>query len=907
MAGWFDILSWMREADSGIPETTVREELEVFREQVAIRFELRDSNAQLSRAFEEFLHLPRPFVFVREDVAIDGGEVQAAWTDGHNRYFWERLQRFLTEKRGWTTASLIQLNEGSERVLQRLQPPGVEGDRRGGVIGYVQSGKTANMAAVIAKAADCGYRLVIVLAGTLENLRQQTQIRFDSELIGSVGGFMHGIATVKKDSVLRKDWQPLTSADVAAGVVGDVLPGVGALEPTPPAGPIIAVIKKNPARIKALLSRIGGKGDWKGLDGWQDLPCLVIDDESDTASINTLSRKALAQVTATNKAIRGLLNSFRCCTYVGYTATPYANLFIDAFAATEKLGADLFPRDFLVLLKRPSGYVGARHFFGIRQLSTDDVEEDRLPMFCDFVDPIVDAEPVRLCGVATIAEAQSLRDAVLAFILSCACRALRGQGSEDMSMLINPGPMTTKHDAIRTLIRKYVKPPADAEVLPTTFVEQLQLAWGNHFTSAGKTSIDGMRRALADRNCADHPAYHYDTASCVTPTFAEVLSQVPAVLSKLEVVALNGTTSSTLAYGKRNDPKRYIVVGGNKLSRGLTLEGLSVSYFLRAPAVPCYDTLMQMGRWFGYRKGYLDLCRIWAPSDTIDNYAQIAAADEALRQMIERDCQKLKPVDVPPYIFRFDGMSIVAANKLGVAVRLTASGVRLEETHVDFAPSAVNSRNASWGALVNGCGPYSATGNAFVSQRLLSSGEVLGAAKAAGVKSLNLTALEQLVAKGDTKTTWRVAVAGITGAHAVGRELFAIPGSELSVLPVSRRFVAFGPQKAPTGYGFKVVGNPRDFERLEISVDFNADGYLFVYAVARATPSGGADGPRVVLEHIVAADKIVNDELTRVGYADAYRVGPLLVPVLKMPRSNTIGLGDYFGQVGLPTQLEDDA
>lgn len=270
------------------------------------------------------------------------------------------------------------LHDLTDMVLERIEDPNRpdKWDRRGMVVGSVQSGKTANYTGLINKAVDAGYKLVIVLAGIHSNLRSQTQLRIDEGVLGF---------DTQKSRKLNQDnrWvgvgqlpgerlhiHSLTSSAEDGDFNKKIAETIGVMIGS---DPVVLVIKKNSRLLSNLLKwvlHVAGVDDAKtGKRVVRNVPLLLIDDEADNASINTKSRRDENEdedsVSAINGKIREILASFEKSAYVGYTATPFANVFINPEAQTEKHGEDIFPRSFIINVKAPTNYVGPAKVFGL--------------------------------------------------------------------------------------------------------------------------------------------------------------------------------------------------------------------------------------------------------------------------------------------------------------------------------------------------------------------------------------------------------------------------------------------------------------------------------------------------------------------------------------------------------------
>jgi hypothetical protein len=538
--------------------------------------------------------------------------------------FWERYRRYLEDFQTLPPAVIGRVDASTDRVLALLEDPSRPGswDRRGMVVGQVQSGKTGHYTALACKAVDAGYRLVVVLAGLHNSLRSQTQLRLDEGLLGFDTQFAYrstddGHRGFGAGRVLGVD-HPVMGSLTTSKADGDFNRSV-ATRLAMPLGqiPVLLVVKKNASILRNLLEWVTKMPGISGADSSRTglihgLPLLVIDDEADNASINTkrLTSTDDEDPTTINRLIRGLLASFEKSAFVAYTATPYANIFITP-DDSERHGLDLFPRHFIESLKPPSNYLGPTRVFGLTDQEDPRAVVDPLPItrtIDDFADWIPDRHKKH--WVVSDRVPESLERAVRSFLVTCAVRSARGRPSEHNSMLIH----VTRFQAVQAQVADRVEHLLETlqyrikygDGAATSLLDQLEALWQSDFvpTSKAMGSLD--------------------------LDWSDVRDQLPAAAAKAVVRTINGTSQDALEYyEKRNTGLSVIAVGGDKLSRGLTLEGLSVSYYLRASRM--YDTLMQMGRWFGYRPGYEDLCRLYTSRDLREWYTEITQAAEELR------------------------------------------------------------------------------------------------------------------------------------------------------------------------------------------------------------------------------------------------------------------------------------
>ncbi|BCL62784.1 endonuclease [Desulfomarina profundi] len=562
----------------------------------------------------------------RFDIRMGAGTLLSAegyipWLDDArekiNWYYWDRYKRLLPDKK-FNREVINVLDIDTNKIIDHLENPHKKGSwkRKGLCVGHVQSGKTANYLGVICKAADAGYKVIIVLAGLLNALRNQTQERIDEGFVGldssqqleatSLEDKLTGVGKFYHPSTWRTP-VPLTTStqDFDRKIATQLRAQISQFNE-----PVIFVLKKNVSILKNLI-------DWLRNNNVElnRFPMLLIDDEADHASVNTSSEED--DPTATNRRIRELLSLFEQSSYLGYTATPFANIFIDPDTDDEMLKDDLFPSDFIISLDTPSNYVGAKRIF------EDDGDLDIVREIDDYKDILplrhkIDEIPATL--------PTSLYDAVRAFILIRAMRILRGQGNSHNSMLVNVSRFTNIQSNIKWQLHEYL--------------EEMRQAIINHFALS-------EREAMSNSNMLSLRKTWEKEFSRTEFSWGQVQETLKAAVSPVKVIEVNGSRrAEPLDYNSHDYPngRSVIAVGGLSLSRGLTLEGLTVSYFLRNSIM--YDTLMQMGRWFGYRSGFEDLCRIYMTEEAVSWYAHISRVTEELREEFKRMEQaKMTPRD----------------------------------------------------------------------------------------------------------------------------------------------------------------------------------------------------------------------------------------------------------------------
>ncbi|MFE9306216.1 Z1 domain-containing protein [Streptomyces sp. NPDC006706] len=534
---------------------------------------------------------------------------------------WPAIENLL-RKDGWPEAPAIRnLDDSSTRVVSLLNHPKEKSfSTRGLVVGYVQSGKTTNFTSVMAKAADRGYKLFIVLAGIHNGLRRQTQARLVQQLVEPNPSMWSQLTG------LDKDFTPTENPAAYFGKNNKTH--------------VLCVVKKNATVLRKLALWLQ-----KAADYLQDCPALIIDDEADQATVATKS---------INPLILSIMGNLPRCAYVGYTASPFANLLIDPSAA------DLYPRDFVVNLPKPQGHFGTEVLFGRYALDGEDPEQvdDGYDMIrsvpeadVPYVRPETRADVEGFEPVVT----PTLRRAVEYFWLVTAARRVRGVGNPHSTMLIHTSVNTAVHNSFKKplqgLLEQSAKSLADA-----AFVSRMRDLW--------------------ESETARVPAEEFGERPV---PFDDLVPELPGVLRSCRVIMDNSSSEDRLDY--ENGPVVAIAVGGNTLSRGLTLEGLSVSYFVRA--VSAYDTLLQMGRWFGFRNGYADLPRIWMTDELAEWFRHLATVETEMRRDIDIYMTEAEtPLTFAVRLRTHPALRVTAAAKMRAAVTAASSyGGKRVQTH----------------------------------------------------------------------------------------------------------------------------------------------------------------------------------------------------------------------------------
>ncbi|WP_030885325.1 Z1 domain-containing protein [Streptomyces sp. NRRL F-5053] len=533
---------------------------------------------------------------------------------------WPALKR-LQEEAGWPEKAVQDLDDASTRIVSLLRHPKErEFSTRGLVVGHVQSGKTTSFTSVMAKAADRGYKLFIVLSGIHNGLRRQTQARLVRQLV-------HPNPT---------RWSQLTGLDGDFVPVANAKSFFGGSNRTH----VLCVMKKNAPVLRKFAAWLESAADYL-----KDAPALIIDDEADQATVNSPT---------INPLIRRILDTLPKSAYVGYTATPFANVLIDPSAD------DLYPKDFVVSLPKPEGHFGTEVLFGRYALDGEDPADldDGYDMIRTVpVEDVADVRPSSRADVEgfTPVITPTLERALRYFWLSTAARRVRGTGNPHSTMLVHTSVNTQVHNSFRRPL------------------EQVRDMLRDRL---GEPVVRDELRALWDEETARVPAEEFGSKKV---PFDELLPELTDVLDDCRIIMDNSTSEDRLDY--ENGDVVAVAVGGNTLSRGLTLEGLSVSYFVRAASA--YDTLLQMGRWFGFRHGYEDLPRIWMTDELRNWFRHVATVEAEIRRDIDVYLREDEtPLTFAVRIRTHPSLRVTAAAKMGSAVtaHVSYTGSRVQ-TH----------------------------------------------------------------------------------------------------------------------------------------------------------------------------------------------------------------------------------
>lgn len=602
--------------------------------------------------------------------------------------YWERYKKYLLNDKGFSVKVVNTMDDILDKLTDLLGDPSrdVAYSRRGLIIGDVQSGKTANYLGLICKAVDVGYKVVVLMTGTIEKLRKQTQMRVDEGFVGADSDAMmkmleNGqiIGVGNYDSSIRPMVLTSTADDFKqqnANNLGFDLRNIN--------GPVIFVVKKNSSILKRLnkwLTTFNQNGQQKIRQS-----ILVIDDEADNASVNT--NKDEDSPTAINGQIRDLVSKFEKSSYVGFTATPFANIFIDPDSYDAMLEEDLFPKDYIYSLNAPSNYTGARNIFaedGDASYMLVEIDDNfRNPQSIEFILPLKHKSLIQVRELP-----EDLKTAIESFVLANVMEDLAGLSNKHRSMLINVSRFTAVQEEVSGLVNEYLKDIQGACKLYCKLPSNKALQ---------DTYMKRLKKTFETIYLNVHFAWE------------EVQTQLYNSCGSIIVQTINQRNGQNLNYDDYPNGLRLIAVGGMSLSRGLTLEGLVISYFYRNSRM--YDTLMQMGRWFGYRGKYARFCRIWMSDDSIEWYRYISQATDELREEVKRfEDSGLTPKDFGLRV-RSDltALIVTARNKMRsteeMECAISFSGVYIDTPEI-YADLDKNRRNLeSVNSLIKTCMEY---------------------------------------------------------------------------------------------------------------------------------------------------------------------------------------------------------
>ena len=556
---------------------------------------------------------------------VVGGEIHDAfdpeWTSKLDRSSWEywpSLYRYLGEFRvpARSSAVLASLDQSSELVLSQLGSPKVSRQRFGLVIGYVQSGKTENFTALVAKAADAGYGLVIILSGIDDEIRGQTQGRIRTHIWGADDVYT-------KNGVKYPDrrWHELTGPEADFET-----PPASAVNMLGDNRPTCMVVKKNGKVLVKLLTWLNGANPALR----EKLPVLVIDDEADQATPNVASDDPDDRPSVINRRIREILKIFDKSRYVAYTATPFANFFINANTLKGQFGDDLYPRDFIVSLPSPAEYVGSADIYGLPPGILRDGKEVQKLNVCRVCDDNI--SQINAFGADNLS---GLKASIKSFVLSTAL-LLKLNGNENFpsTMLVHASHLNAEHENHR-------------EAVDAVLDDMRSALYGSGRSSLLR-SMESIYKLEVNRSWEECRALGYPVPGAL-PSFESIVDSIRAVLADgwLSVRVVNGKANSIPKWegeGATEPHLKSIIIGGNLLSRGLTMPNLLTSYFMRRPEQA--DTMLQMARWLGYRRSIAYLLSVYSSKGTHADLSSISAAEQDIRnQIAEMRRQGKRPID----------------------------------------------------------------------------------------------------------------------------------------------------------------------------------------------------------------------------------------------------------------------
>jgi hypothetical protein len=592
--------------------------------------------------------------------------------------FWGRYREYLEIEKNFAPEVINKLDRLTDSILDNLFDPSLKItiNKKGLVVGQVQSGKTANYTGLVCKAADSGFKLIIIMAGIHNNLRSQTQLRIDESFLGF--DTQHTRAFDQRSIQIGVGDPYFGSPIVAHSLTSSIEKGDFTQGAANALGlnfntsePIVAVIKKNPHVLRRIHQWLAAQANEDNELGRviRNKSLLLIDDEADNASIN-ISNDPERQ-SSINGWITQILNLFGKNAYVGYTATPFANIFIPLD------DQNLFPRNFIKNIPAPSNYIGPEKVFGFSPLEEDEASNTVLPIvnrINDYSGFVPDRHKKDDQLPSSLPE--SLKRAIRCFIITCAIRRLRGQTTVHNSMLIHVSRFMRWQDHIAELV-------SNQFIYYRRGIDQNDAVILDELKSTFEEDDNGFKSYVSvSKQILDSELKNLDSQIQVHK-WNDVLEHLNDAASRIEVKSIHGGSGEALDYFDHKNGLSVIAVGGNKLSRGLTLEGLSISYYLRASRM--YDTLMQMGRWFGYRGGYVDLCRLFTSRELNEWFCHITQASEELREEFDymSDVAGSTPEQYALKVRTHPGvLQISATNKMRSAITVQISWAgRLVESY----------------------------------------------------------------------------------------------------------------------------------------------------------------------------------------------------------------------------------
>jgi hypothetical protein len=699
--------------------------------------------------------------------------------------FWGRYREYLEIEKNFAPDVINKLDRITDSILDNFFDPTLKAtvNKKGLVVGQVQSGKTANYTGLICKAADAGFGLIIVLAGIHNNLRSQTQIRIDESFLGF--DTQHTRAFDQRSIQIGVGdpyfGPPIVAHSLTSSIEkGDFTQGaanaLGLNFNT--SEPIVAVIKKNPHVLKRIHLWLGAQANDDSELGRiiRNKSLLLIDDEADNASINISNDPEMQS--SINGWITKILKLFGKSAYVGYTATPFANIFIPLD------DQNLFPRNFIKNIPAPSNYIGPEKVFGFSPLKENETSNTVLPIvnrISDYRDFVPDKHKKDDQKPSSLPE--SLKKAIRCFIITCAIRRLRGQTTVHNSMLIHVSRFVLWQDHIADLV-------SNQFIYYRRGIDQNDKDVLTEFKSTFKQDENGFKSFVTvSQEILDSKLKNLDSLIQVHE-WSEVLQHLNDAASRIDVKSIHGGSGEALDYFDHKNGLSVIAIGGNKLSRGLTLEGLSVSYYLRASRM--YDTLMQMGRWFGYRGGYVDLCRLFTSRELNEWFCHITLATEELREEFDymSDIAGSTPEQYALKVRTSpDGLMISAINKMrnATTVQISWAGRLVESYEFKKDVSVINSNFKNTQKFISTLPTYSKPEpkNAFLwydipGEQVISFFE--GIESVENLKKAEPRKIIQFIAtqlRNGELTDWRIGL--MSKPNAINSSLFQVSNKEVKI------------------------------------------------------------------------------------------------------------------------------
>lgn len=569
----------------------------------------------IKKYYEEHASVRQPLSFGVSIVGEANGKLD--WYSSPNEQpnsYWTRFYEWMKYKSSFSEDTLKKLDLNTTKIMTRLgDPKQSEFSIRGLVLGDVQSGKTGTYSALINKAIDAGYRVIIVLSGLMEALRIQTQERIESAVIGFPTPSEKKGACIDKEigcGKYGKNAKPISQPMTTRLSDFPTKPHITKLSDDQV---IVCVTKKNKSILENIHQWLVNYANPNDGDKIEGEALLLIDDEADNASINVKKNKDDSP-TEINRLIRSILASFKKSSYVGFTATPYANIFINPEVSdNDALQDDLFPRDFIEYIEPPTNYIGAKRIFGPKGDQRHQIK---------IITDIESYLPVKHKSDVNLSECElpeSLKTAIRSFVIATAIRNCKGgqDSSVHRSMLINISRFVKVQRQVKDVVERF-------------FLSHIKTPIEIHAENPRALRVPDIvaLKTLFDEMYAPGCEFSWD----------EIFKILTERISETEIIVYNSKEKASLSFDDKK-PRTVIVVGGLAVSRGITLSGLSTTYLSRNTKM--YDALLQMGRWFGYRGGYFDLCAIWMSESARKWYRRVTEAHleliDDLRRMSARN------------------------------------------------------------------------------------------------------------------------------------------------------------------------------------------------------------------------------------------------------------------------------